>query len=64
MLLMFKVKNYTSFKEEAILDMRATSVSYTHLDVYKRQAIWRADGAIIRNHSEGNRSCCSMRTAV
>ncbi len=25
MLLMFKVKNYTSFKEEAILDMRATS---------------------------------------
>jgi AAA15 family ATPase/GTPase len=25
MLIMFKVKNYTSFKEEAILDMRATS---------------------------------------
>ena len=25
MLLMFKVKNYTSFKNESILDMRATS---------------------------------------
>ena len=25
MLLMFKVRNYTSFKEESILDMRATS---------------------------------------
>ena len=25
MLLMFKVKNYTSFKNEAILDMRATA---------------------------------------
>ena len=25
MLLMFKVKNYTSFKNEAILDLRATS---------------------------------------
>ena len=25
MLLMFKVKNYTSFKDESILDMRATS---------------------------------------
>ena len=37
-------------KKKGIINIRIKAVSYTHLDVYKRQSLYRSPGSIKGHH--------------